>query len=351
MNNYVEKIAFVVPVYNPDISFFRTCLSSLANQTGGNYDVILVNDGSTNGAEKLCKEYADLYTNFTVINRDNQGVSAARNAGIIHSNDCKWISFIDSDDNVREDTVEFLTNYLKDKNSDLLFFGSVKLEGDAGSIHSPLPYNESESLSDEEKREILLDLIAEGYHKKKVPEGFLNVWSKVFRADFLRENGIFFNEKMTVAEDVTFLIECMLKEKNGVSFVKEPLYNRQIDPASTGHRYHSEIVDNDREFLRNMKELVADSADEEITRAMRKRYVICLLGVTKFDMCHKDNPKPYGERVRDLKNLMKKNPYNIGIKKCELRDFSKKNQVKIALLRCHMAGAYILMQDIKRRRK
>ena len=80
-------------------------------------------------------------------------------------------------------------------------------------------------------------------------------------------NGI----KMTVAEDVTFLIECMLKERNGVAYVKEPLYIRQIDPTSAGHRYHPEIVENDREFLKNLKELVGDSFDEDITKAMRKR--------------------------------------------------------------------------------
>ena len=176
------------------------------------------------------------------------------------------------------------------------------------------------------------------------------MWSKVFRTEFLKENGICFNEKMTVAEDVTFLIECMLKERNGVSFVKEPLYIRQIDPTSAGHRYHPEIVENDREFLKNLKELVGDSFDEDITKAMRKRYVVCLIGVAKFDMCHRDNPKKLGERVQDLKRLAKANPYKIGIKKCELGDFSKKNQMKIMLLRCHMESLFVLEQDLKRRR-
>lgn len=350
MHIEIDKITFVVPVYNPDLKYFGMCLDSLAHQTYSNYDVILVNDGSTNGAEVLCSDYADANDNFTVINRENKGVSAARNAGISYINGSKWITFIDSDDRIREDSVEFLTEYLKEKEEDIIFFGSVKCDGNSESVHCPLSYEESESLGAEEKREILLDLIAEGFHKKGVPEGFLNVWSKVFRTEFLKENGIFFNEKMTVAEDVTFLIECMLKEQNGVAYVKEPLYIRQIDPTSAGHRYHPEIVENDREFLKNLKDLVGDSFDEDITKAMRKRYVVCLIGVAKFDMCHRDNPKKFGERVQDLKRLAGKNPYRVGINKCELKDFSKKNQMKIMLLRCHMESLFVLEQDVKRRR-
>ena len=189
MHIEIDKITFVVPVYNPDLKYFGMCLDSLAHQTYNNYDVILVNDGSTNGAEVLCSDYADANDNFTVINRKNKGVSAARNAGISYASGSKWIALIDSDDRIREDSVEFLTEYLKDKETDIVFFGSVKCEGDSESVHCPLTYEESESLGAEEKREILLDLIAEGFHKKGVPEGFLNVWSKVFRNEFMKENG------------------------------------------------------------------------------------------------------------------------------------------------------------------
>ena len=72
--------------------------------------------------------------------------------------------------------------------------------------------------------------------------------------------------------------------------------------------------------------------------------------MAKFDMCHRDNPKKFGERVQDLKRLAGKNPYTVGIKKCELKDFSKKNQMKIMLLRCHMESLFVLEQDVKRRR-
>ena len=69
MHSDLEKITFVVPVYNPDLKYFGMCLDSLVHQTYNNYDVILVNDGSTNGAEGLCRDYADANDNFTVINR------------------------------------------------------------------------------------------------------------------------------------------------------------------------------------------------------------------------------------------------------------------------------------------
>ena len=122
MHIEIDKITFVVPVYNPDLKYFGMCLDSLAHQTYNNYEVILVNDGSTNGAEVLCSDYADANDNFTVINRKNKGVSAARNAGISYASGSKWIALIDSDDRIREDSVEFLTEYLKDKETDIVFF-------------------------------------------------------------------------------------------------------------------------------------------------------------------------------------------------------------------------------------
>ncbi|MDO4804637.1 MAG: glycosyltransferase family 2 protein [Lachnospiraceae bacterium] len=347
MDSFLDKIAFVVPVYNPPMEFFRLCLESLKNQTSGNYEVILVDDGSSNGAEDLCREYADANDRFHVIRKENGGVASARNAGMQAARDCKWISFIDNDDRIREDTVEYLTTYLKDKNSDVIYFGSVRVENGNESVHVPLSYQESDSLYEEEKREILLDLVAEGYRKVNLHEGFLAVWSKVFRLDFLRENGICFDEKLTIADDVTFVMESILKEKRGVAFVKEPLYIRQVDSTSDSHRYHPEIVENDGYFLDHLRRILAGRSDEEIVWAMRKRYVICLIGLIRYDICHKDNPKPFSEKVRDLRELAVRNPYRKGLEKCELKYFSKKNRLKILLLRLKMYRTFMILEEAK----
>ena len=91
-----ELISVVIPVYNVK-KYLKKCLETVVNQTYSNLEIILVDDGSTDGSEKICDEYATQYNNVSVIHKKNGGLSSARNAGIDVAKG-KYIGFIDSDD-------------------------------------------------------------------------------------------------------------------------------------------------------------------------------------------------------------------------------------------------------------
>lgn len=103
-----EKISVIVPVYNTG-AFLKTCLDSLMNQTYSNYEVIAVNDGSTDDSATIMNKYP----NIRKIHQDNQGLSGARNTGLRHvSKDSKWIAFVDSDDAVTPNYLETMVTAL-----------------------------------------------------------------------------------------------------------------------------------------------------------------------------------------------------------------------------------------------
>ena len=105
------KATVIVPVYNVE-RFLRGCLKSLTEQTIGfeNIEVVLVNDGSTDNSEAVCREFADKYDNIFLYSKENEGLSKTRNYGLARSNG-KYIFFLDSDDKLRADTVKSVTDF------------------------------------------------------------------------------------------------------------------------------------------------------------------------------------------------------------------------------------------------
>ena len=104
-------ISVIVPVYNVE-EYLEECLESIRNQTYQNIEVILVNDGSTDGSKEICERYCQQDPRFRLINKENQGLSIARNRGVKESNG-EYIMFVDSDDVVKENIVEVLLSYMK----------------------------------------------------------------------------------------------------------------------------------------------------------------------------------------------------------------------------------------------
>lgn len=112
-----KLISVAIPVYNGETTL-RKCVDSILAQTYENIEVILVNDGSTDRSEDICRSYEQIDPRVKVISKENGGLSSARNAGIDKS--CgEYIFFIDSDDWIDSDTLEVLLNAALRKDTDV----------------------------------------------------------------------------------------------------------------------------------------------------------------------------------------------------------------------------------------
>ena len=119
-NDKNSLISIIVPVYNSEKSL-KLCLTSLVNQIFSNIEIIIVNDGSTDGSLKICKEFQKKDDRILIINQNNQGRSVARNVGICNASG-QYIMFVDSDDYVSNEycmkAIEILLKY----NADIVLF-------------------------------------------------------------------------------------------------------------------------------------------------------------------------------------------------------------------------------------
>ncbi len=103
-----EKISVIVPVYNVE-TYLERCVESILQQTYAHFELILINDGSTDSSGQICDHLASQYENIKVYHIENAGVSNARNMGIQLATG-SWVTFIDSDDFVTQDYLATLAS-------------------------------------------------------------------------------------------------------------------------------------------------------------------------------------------------------------------------------------------------
>lgn len=112
-----DLISVIVPVYNVE-AYLRRCIDSILAQTYVNLEIILVDDGSTDGCGAICDEYAEKDDRIKVIHKENGGLSDARNAGL-NAFTGKYVTFIDSDDWIEKEFIGYLHQLIVDNNADL----------------------------------------------------------------------------------------------------------------------------------------------------------------------------------------------------------------------------------------
>lgn len=131
-----KLISIIVPVYNVE-EYLNECLDNIQSQTYKNLEVILVNDGSTDGSKEICEKYCKRDTRFHLINQENQGQSVARNNGLIAAKG-EFITFVDSDDVLKNDMLEQLLKHMTSEEMDIV---ECWYTNDKKEIEIPSPEN------------------------------------------------------------------------------------------------------------------------------------------------------------------------------------------------------------------
>lgn len=117
----MSKISVIVPVYNVK-NYLKRCIDSILTQTYEDFDLIIVDDGSTDGCGSICDDYVKMDSRIRVVHQENQGQAEARNIGIemaLKTSDSEWITFIDSDDWVHKDYLKVLYESAVNNNVEL----------------------------------------------------------------------------------------------------------------------------------------------------------------------------------------------------------------------------------------
>lgn len=214
-------VSVIIPVYNVE-EYLQECVESVLKQTYKIYEIILVDDGSTDLSGKICDDYAEKYECIKVLHKENGGLSIARNTGMQESVG-EYIYFLDSDDFIACDTFEILVSEADKNSSDFVFFDACSfVDGD-----------DNESISQNYKREKQYD-VAEGLEMLSVLTENKDFHSAIplmfFKKAFLSANSLFFEENI-VYEDVLFALQAFCLAKS-VSHCNKNLYFRRYRGSS-----------------------------------------------------------------------------------------------------------------------
>jgi len=197
-------LSIIVPVYNAE-KHLPCCIESILCQTYRNLELILINDGSSDLSGQICNEYAKEDTRIIAVHKKNAGVSEARNDGIKISSGM-YLQFVDSDDSIDEDMTEILMDAALHNGSDIVICGFKRIYHKTGKS-VPISYFQPEmNLEFERFLTIYDDLYLTGY---------LNApWNKLYKANVIKDNKIYFNPKLDLGEDLIFNLDTYKKCNN-----------------------------------------------------------------------------------------------------------------------------------------
>lgn len=227
-------VSIIIPVYNVE-KYLDDCLKSIISQSYKDWEMILIDDGSTDSSGEICDKYATKFQNIFTIHKQNGGVSSARNAGIKQAQG-DWLFFCDADDILFEDALEILTKNF-DQNVDSTMGGYIRINEKGDTLEENCIYEECR-LSQEE---VLID-----FYDPKYKMFNAYIWNRLFRKSIINKYNLRFREDIYIKEDGLFLIQYLCKCNNGTYYNTKPIY-KYIEHSSSA--MNSKLKKINKEFI------------------------------------------------------------------------------------------------------
>lgn len=211
-----KEISIIVPIYNVE-KYLGQCIQSVLDQTFSDFELILIDDGSTDSSLEICDKYANKDSRIRVIHKENKGVAAARNTGL---NLCegRYICFLDSDDYLEKDYLEYLYRKIENSNYDFVSCTANFVDED-GKFIKRNDYGVNEF-------EINKDNVFDIYMKSNIIEDV--VWNKIYKKEVFKD--LRYVEGL-IYEDSEMIIRLLKRIKKAL-FTKAYKYNYRIRKGS-----------------------------------------------------------------------------------------------------------------------
>ncbi len=297
-----NKISVIVPVFNQEL-FIRRCLDSLANQTYKNMEIIIVNDGSTDNSAKICDEYKSKDGRFTVIHKENEGVGAARNDGLLIATG-EYIFFVDSDDYLIRDALEILCIKAAKSDADITISNHVYFDEKGHCLK-----NDAYEVSTINAGGVMGKSIIFKYFCGKSLG--LQVWNKLYKVSFIKEKKVLFDKDLRYPEDFLFSFKLFVHNPK-VSLINNYTYYYLQHGESITNRYKEGLTENYIQLAARLKEYLVEQKKEDEYDS--------ILAYRSFSSIDASGRNVYNYSTQKFKDM-----------RCELKKFKK----------CHITNEYI----------
>lgn len=297
------KISIIVPVYNGE-QYLDKCISSIVKQTYRDLELILIDDGSRDGSGIICDRWAEKDPRIKVIHQENQGVSAARNAGLDIAAG-EFIGFVDADDEIAPETYETVLREIS--GHDIVMWDAVTVWSDGRTEPDTIPLLPNDcTITRQDWTPDLLRLMAGA------------IWRCLYRKECI--SGIRFPQGVKFSEDRLFNLYAMGRT-NSLRYLKMPLYYRLMHAESAVHRYHEDYF----EAYLNAHTAIQKALDTHWQEdGYRNIYNQQLISGAMGAICnyfYKASPLTFRQKFIRTKALCKNNKLQNALKTCDTRDF------------------------------
>lgn len=304
----MAKIGIIIPVYNVE-KYLRRCIASVLLQSFQDFEIILVNDGSTDQSGKICDEYARMDSRITVIHKENGGLSEARNYGLDRNNN-EYIVFVDSDDYIDSRYLEILYCIMQEKHADIAICYSTDINEDEKQNLQKFNYGEIISGAEVISR-------SEAYRRMMVfKNATVSAWGKMYHRDIFRLVRYPVGE---LYED-SKIIDQIIETSNRIVYVPYGGYFYLVRRGSITHRRitleHMTAVDNSRYLLNLVQEKYPEIEDAAIAYYLWNCLKLISGMIEKKE--YKEECRQLREEVVKKKRELVFNPYISCGTKCSL---------------------------------
>lgn len=269
----MTNISVVIPIYNSE-RYLSKCLESIISQSYKNFELVLVDDGSTDNSLSICNEWKNKFSKIKVIAKDNGGVSSARNAGIEAAGG-EWITFIDSDDWIDADYLTSLTNSLKEHLTSIDW------------VTSGITYhyqNKERKIETPNSPGLYLSDNADGLLSIATQKLVTSPVGKLYKTEIIKQFGLSFDCSLSFGEDRDFNVQylshcknCLITSYNGYNYRKDI-------PSSLSTAIQGNVVVGDLNYWERLYQLFQkrDFLTEDIRSYLINRlYNFVVDGMTK----------------------------------------------------------------------
>ena len=327
----MSKVSVIVPVYNAE-KYLREAIESVLNQTYTDFELLLINDRSTDKSKEICEEYSKKDERIILLENDteNHGPGPTRNIGLDNATG-DFIYFMDADDWIDKSLLEICIDRMSETNADIVQFG-IEYEQDGGK-ESKVYYNKGK------------DLLT----RNDIKNDFLNFWNEnrltitlhLFRKDTVKTIRF---ENIISGEDVSYVTDALANTQI-IAYIPKALYYYRYVAGSTSRRWNAETVKCRETIWEHQKKLL-DSFGEDVDKSSYAEVAydnyIWAIYQLSLSLC----PLSYKEKKQQLSMLRDKMEFDKYRKYCPLKQQHGIDIVKYILVKFRLEKLLLLFAPL-----
>lgn len=266
------KISIIIPCYNVE-KFVQKCTDSIIIQQGIDFEIVLVNDGSTDNTQNVLEDLAKTDARINIINQQNKGLSGARNTGIEAARG-ELLMFVDADDWLEPNALDIISKNFRGED---LFCFSYNRVFENKIVPRNLKINGVYESSFVQRR--IIGLIGDELRDPSQADSIVTAWGKIYKTEIIKKNEIsFLDTKMIGTEDALFNIQ-YLEFADKVNVLNLPLYNYfKVNNSSLTNLYKTYLFQQWKTLYQKISEVILNK-NIDFQKALSNRIALSIIGL------------------------------------------------------------------------